>query len=162
MVRITEAALFYFFKIQTLKPQRSTAADRKEGCPWLQKDSTQKHQEKKETKQRTLRQPWQPLGVVNRECVMHSMQLWCQVACSKRRPSILPEPLISASLRRKPFTSHPRFLVGLLLHNGGLSRAPLPWWQVPEWFTNSSISHQHHTLAWSTVQNLIFFCIFQF
>lgn len=30
------------------------------------------------------------------------------------------------------FTSAPRLLVWLLLHNGGLFRAPLPWWQLPE------------------------------
>lgn len=45
--------------------------------------------EEKGTKQGALRQPGQPLGVVKRECVMHSMQLWCQVARSKRCPSIL-------------------------------------------------------------------------
>lgn len=100
VVLITKGSCCFFFNTNT-ETSLFDCCRYKRGLPLAAKRlNTEAPEKKTGTKQRALRQPWQPFGVVNGECVTHSMQLWCQVACSKRCLSILRHSSISASLRR--------------------------------------------------------------
>lgn len=99
---------FSFLKVASFKKKKkdtetltflsATAADTKEGCAFFAQRPSTAAPEKKETKQRVLRQPWQQLGGVNRGYAMRSMQLWCGAGCSKRRSPSLRLSSVSASL----------------------------------------------------------------